>query len=168
MFAYFERLIPPYPEGPVAPAPDKLLPFLWACTKGLRPYLALMTALAATIGLIEGLMFAFMGRIVDWLAAIQPAELWPRHGSTLTWLAVALVASLVFTCAWAFMRFNALAGAFPMRPVISERASACALATLASLGTKTDSVAMYSASQPRKGASSQASKPASTPISVAK
>ena len=115
MFAYFERLIPPYPEGPVAPAPDKLLPFLWACTKGLRPYLALMTALAATIGLIEGLMFAFMGRIVDWLAAIQPAELWPRHGSTLTWLAVALVASLVFTCAWAFMRFNALAGAFPMR-----------------------------------------------------
>jgi ATP-binding cassette subfamily B multidrug efflux pump len=115
LFAFFERLISPYPDHAVAPAPPRLLPFLWACTRGLRPHLLAMTLLAASIGAFEGLMFAFMGRIVDWLAAVPPGELWQRHGSTLGWLAIALLASLAFTCAWALMRFNAMAGNFPMR-----------------------------------------------------
>ena len=115
MFAFFERLIPPYPEAPVKPSPDRLLPFLWACTAGLRPHLLAMTLLAAAIGAFEGLMFAFMGRIVDWLASVPPGQLWERHGETLGWLAVALGASLVITLAWALVRFNTMAGNFPMR-----------------------------------------------------
>jgi len=115
LFAFFERLIPPYPEAQVRPAPDRLLPFLWACTAGLRPHLLAMTLLAAAIGAFEGLMFAFLGRIVDWLSAVPPGELWQRHGHTLGWLAVALGASLAFTCAWALLRFNTMAGNFPMR-----------------------------------------------------
>ena len=115
LFAYFERLVPAYPEDTPKPAPGKLIPFLWACTKGLRPHLALLTLLSAGIAAIEGLLFAFMGRIVDWLAAVPPAELWSRHGNTLTWYVVILVGSLVVTCGWALMRFNAVAGNFPMR-----------------------------------------------------
>lgn len=115
MFAFFERLISPYPEDAVAPAPSKLLPFLWACTRGLRPHLLLMTLLAAGIGAFEGLLFAFMGRIVDWLGSVPPGQLWARHGTTLSWLAVALGASLFITCAWALIRFNTMAGNFPMR-----------------------------------------------------
>ena len=55
-----------------------------------------------------------------------------------------------------------------MRPVISERASACFSATRPSRGTKYHSVATYSTSQPRKGTISQASKAAITPTMVAK
>jgi ATP-binding cassette, subfamily B, multidrug efflux pump len=115
LFAYFERLVPAYPEDIPKPAPAKLLPFLWACTKGLRPHLALLTLLSAGIAAIEGLLFAFMGRIVDWLAAVPPAELWQRHGDTLGVYGAVLVGSLLVTCGWALMRFNTVAGNFPMR-----------------------------------------------------
>jgi ATP-binding cassette, subfamily B, multidrug efflux pump len=115
LFAFFERLIPAYPDDPPQPSPDKLLPFLWACTKGLRPHLAVLTLLSAAIAAFEGLLFAFMGRIVDWLAAVPPAELWPRHGTTLTVFAVVLVSTLAVTAGWALMRFNVVAGNFPMR-----------------------------------------------------
>ncbi len=115
MFAFFERLIPAYPDETPRPAPTRLLPFLWACTKGLRPHLALLTLLSAAIAAFEGLLFAFMGLIVDWLAAVAPADLWARHGTVLTWFALALGASLVITCSWALIRFNVVAGNFPMR-----------------------------------------------------
>jgi len=115
LFAYFERLVKPYPEDAIQPAPPKLLPFLWACTRGLRTPLMVLMALAAAIGAFEALLFAFMGRIVDWLATVKPADLWAVHGGTLTWLGVALIASLLVTCTWALVRFNSLNGNFPMR-----------------------------------------------------
>ena len=55
-----------------------------------------------------------------------------------------------------------------MRPVISERASACARDTLESRGTKQRSTSTYSVSQPRKGASNQVSKLATTRVRVMK
>jgi ATP-binding cassette, subfamily B, multidrug efflux pump len=115
LFARFERLVAAYPDGPVKPWPDKLLPFLWASTEGLRPQLFLMTFLAASIGAFEALLFAFLGRIVDWLGAVPQAELWTRHGATLMWLGIALAASMVITLGWALLRFNTIAGNFPMR-----------------------------------------------------
>ena len=115
VFAFFERLVAAYPNDAVKPWPDKLLPFLWACTRGLRPHLLLMTLLAASIGAFEALLFAFLGRIVDWLAAVKPAELWQVHGDTLMWLGIALAASMVITLGWALLRFNTMAGNFPMR-----------------------------------------------------
>ena len=45
MFAFFERLIPAYPDDVPRPAPGRLMPFLWACTRGLRPHLAVLTLL---------------------------------------------------------------------------------------------------------------------------
>jgi ATP-binding cassette, subfamily B, multidrug efflux pump len=115
LFSYFERLVPAYPSDAVEPWPDELLPFLWACTQGLRPHLFLMMFLAASIGAFEALLFAFLGRIVDWLGAVQPAALWQVHGNTLKWLGIALAASMVLTLAWALLRFNTMAGNFPMR-----------------------------------------------------
>jgi ATP-binding cassette subfamily B multidrug efflux pump len=115
LFAFFERLIPAYPDEAPRPTPDKLLPFLWACTKGLRPHLALLTLLSAGIAAFEGLLFAFMGRMVDWLSVVQPAQLWAEHGATLTLYAVLLVASLAVTLGWALIRFNVVASNFPMR-----------------------------------------------------
>ena len=90
MFAWFERLVDPYPDAPPAVPPKRLGAFLWACSAGTRKYIALMTLLTAGIGAFEALLFAMMGRIVDWLSTIPPAELWAREGGTLALLAVVL------------------------------------------------------------------------------
>jgi hypothetical protein len=54
------------------------------------------------------------------------------------------------------------------RPVINERASACAAATFPSRGTKNTSAAAYNVSQPRNGSSSHASKLPTTATIVTK
>jgi len=115
LFAYFERLISTYPDDSPRPSAGRLLPFLWACTEGLRPQLALLMVLAAAIGAFEALLFAFLGSIVDWLADVSPREFWDRHGGTLGWFATALALSTIFTAVYALIRFNAIAGSFPMR-----------------------------------------------------
>jgi ATP-binding cassette, subfamily B, multidrug efflux pump len=115
LFAYFERLIAPYPEHATEPAPPRLLPFLWACTKGARGPLVLLMLLAAAIGGFEALLFAFLGRIVDWLSTVKPDQLWAVHGDTLAGLAGLLALSMIVTCAWAFLRFNTINGNLPMR-----------------------------------------------------
>ena len=83
MLRWFERLVHPYPDGPPPAPPRGFFAFLWACSEGLRPYLLGMTLCTAVIGAFEALLFAMLGRIVDWLAAVEPARLWAEHRSAL-------------------------------------------------------------------------------------
>jgi ATP-binding cassette subfamily B multidrug efflux pump len=115
VFAWFERLVDPYPEAPPAPSPKTLLPFLWACSAGARPYILLMTLLTAAIGAFEALLFAFMGRIVDWLSEVAPADLWAREKGTLMLLAVVLTGSIALAGLQSMFKQQALAGNLPMR-----------------------------------------------------
>ena len=115
MFALFERLVDPYPDEPASPPPRGLFAFLWACSKGTRLYIAAMTLLTAAIGAFEALLFAMMGRIVDWLSAVPAAELPERHGSTLALLGLVLVSSIVLAALQSLTKQQALAGNFPMR-----------------------------------------------------
>jgi ATP-binding cassette, subfamily B, multidrug efflux pump len=115
LFGFFERRVSAFPEQSSTAAPAGLMKFLWACTRGMRPYLLAMTLLSASIGAFEALLFAGMGKIVDWLAALQPGQLWAAHGQQLRWLFIALFASLLITVSWAVLRFNVIAGNFPMR-----------------------------------------------------
>ncbi|MBT9489870.1 MAG: ABC transporter ATP-binding protein, partial [Rubrivivax sp.] len=115
MFAWFERLVDPYPETPPAAPPKTFGAFLWACSAGTRPYIALMTLLTAGIGAFEALLFAMMSRILDWLAAVPPAELWQREKSTLLILAVVLAGSIALAALQSMFKQQALAGNFPMR-----------------------------------------------------
>ena len=70
MFAFFERLVDPYPEATPATPPRGFFAFLWACSQGLRKYLLATTLLTAVIGAFEALLFAFLGNIVDWLSKV--------------------------------------------------------------------------------------------------
>ena len=94
MFAWFERMVHPYPEAPMATPPKGFGAFLWSCSEGTRGYIAAMTAFTAAIGAFEALLFAMMGRIVDWLAEVAPADLWAREKHTLGLLALALLVSI--------------------------------------------------------------------------
>jgi ATP-binding cassette subfamily B multidrug efflux pump len=115
MFKWFEQLAKPFPESLITTPPKSFWAFAWGCTQGLRPFLLSMTLLTAIIGAFEALLFAMMGKVVDWLANIPPAELWSRQGTHLTWLAIILLASTVFIGLQTLLKHQTLAGVFPMR-----------------------------------------------------
>jgi ATP-binding cassette subfamily B multidrug efflux pump len=115
LFAWFERLVDPYPETPPPAPPKSFGAFLWACSAGTRPYIALMTLLTASIGAFEALLFAMMSRVLDWLAAVPPAELWQREQNTLLVLAAVLAGSIGLAALQSMFKHQALAGNFPMR-----------------------------------------------------
>ncbi|MCA0239724.1 MAG: ABC transporter ATP-binding protein/permease [Proteobacteria bacterium] len=115
MFKRFEALVPTYPEAEPPALPKTFFAFLWENTRGLRPYLLLLTLLTAAIGSFEALLFAMMAHIVDLLAQVKPSELWPLHGRTLALLAVALAASVLLSGLWALVKYQAVFSNFPMR-----------------------------------------------------
>ncbi|CAM5779984.1 ABC transporter ATP-binding protein [Rhizobacter fulvus] len=114
MFQFFEKLVQPYPDAEPSPPPKRFFPFLWACTRGLRPYLIAMTLCTAVIGAFEALLFAFLGRVVDWLGATTPARLWADQGHNLILLACVLIASIGLVAVQSLLKQQALAGNFPM------------------------------------------------------
>ncbi len=115
MFSWFEALVDPYPTAEPLPPPKGLRPFLWAASEGLRRWIVVMTLLTAGIGAFEAILFAMLGRIVDWLADVPPTQLLAREGSTLALLAVVLSGSIALAALQTMFKHQALAGNFPMR-----------------------------------------------------
>ena len=114
MFAAFEKLVHPYPDALPPTPPKGFLPFVWAGSVGLRRYIALMTLFTAAIGVFEALLFAMLGKIVDWLGSVQPARMWAEHRGTLLLLAAVLLGSTVLMALQSLYKHQAMAGNFPM------------------------------------------------------
>ncbi|NDY93718.1 ABC transporter ATP-binding protein [Ideonella livida] len=115
MMAWFERLVDPFPPTPAQAPPARFWPFMWASTRGLRLYIAAMTGFTAIIGVFEAWLFALLGDLVDWLAAIPPAQLWAQEGNRLLALAGVLLASTLAVALQTLFKHQSLAGNFPMR-----------------------------------------------------
>jgi ATP-binding cassette subfamily B multidrug efflux pump len=115
LFRWFENLVTPYPEAaPVAP-PKGFFAFLWACSAGLRPYIFGMMLCTAVIGVFEAMLFAMLGRIVDWLATVERALLWTEYRGTLLLLAGILAGSVLLVALQTILKHQTLAANFPMR-----------------------------------------------------
>ena len=115
MFQRFERLVQPYPDTlPTAP-PRKFFAFIWACSRGVRPFLLMVTVFTAAIGAFEALLFSMMAHVVDLLAKVQPNALWREHGHMLKLLSVVLLASIVFAALQALFKYQGVFSNFPMR-----------------------------------------------------
>jgi len=115
LFRFFEKLLSPYPPGEPSLPPRGLMRFLWACTEGLRGKIGAMALLTAIMSAFEALLFAMLGRIVDWLGGQAPQRLWQERGGTLAWLGVALVASIVVVALQTIVKHQTLAANLPMR-----------------------------------------------------
>ena len=115
MFGRFEKLVHPYPDALPPPPPQTFFAFLWTCSKGVRPWLLMVTLFTAAIGAFEALLFSMMAHVVDLLAKVQPTQLWAEHGHTLTLLSVVLVASVAFAALQALFKYQGVFGNFPMR-----------------------------------------------------
>jgi ATP-binding cassette subfamily B multidrug efflux pump len=114
VFAFFERLIDPYPEGEPVTPPRGFFAFLWACSHGLRLYLFVTTLLTAVIGAFEALLFSMMGSIVDWISKVEPARLWAEEGARLLLLAAVLAGSILLVALQSMVKQQTLFGNFPM------------------------------------------------------
>lgn len=114
LLTYFERRVHPYPDALPTEPPKQFFAFLWACTQGLRPYLLGMTLLTAVIGAFEALLFGMLGQVVDWLAAVPPAQLWSEHRLSLLLLAGILLASPVLVLLQTLLKHQSMAANFPM------------------------------------------------------
>jgi ATP-binding cassette subfamily B multidrug efflux pump len=115
LLRWFEKRVTPYPESAPEAPPKNFFAFLWACSEGLRPYILAMTLCTAVIGAFEALLFAMLGRVVDWLAAVEPARLWAEQRGSLLLLAAILAASPIVVALQTMLKHQALAANFPMR-----------------------------------------------------
>jgi ATP-binding cassette subfamily B multidrug efflux pump len=112
---WFESLLTPYPEGAPETPPAGFFAFLWACSQGMRPFILGMTLCTAVIGAFEALLFAMMGRIVDWLATVAPSQLWVEERGTLLLLGAVLAGSVILVALQTILKHQTLAANFPMR-----------------------------------------------------
>ena len=115
LFRFFEKLLHPYPPAEPPLPPHGFFAFLWACTDGVRGKIATMALLTAAISSFEALLFAMLGRIVDWLGGQVPARLWDERGTTLMWLGFALAASRGVVAWQTIVKHQTLAVNLPMR-----------------------------------------------------
>ena len=115
VFKPFERLLHAYPEAEPTPTPKGFVAFLWACSAGARGYILALALLSAAMSAFEALMFAMLGRIVDWLGTTKPGQLWVEQGSTLKVLAGIILASIVVVALQTIVKHQTLAINFPMR-----------------------------------------------------
>ncbi|HLW04289.1 MAG TPA: ABC transporter ATP-binding protein [Azoarcus sp.] len=115
MFGFFEKRIDPYPEKTPEPPPRGFFAFLWAGTDGVRPFVLGLALLTAITGAFEAALFAMLGKVVDWLAAVEPANLWAEEGGTLLLLGGIILASIGLVALQTTLKHQALAGNFPMR-----------------------------------------------------
>ena len=115
MFQRFEALVDVYPDAPADPPPPKFFAFLWECSRGVRPYILLVTIFTACIGAFEALLFSMMAHVVDVLSKVRPEEFFAQEGATLTLLAWVLAGSILLAALQALFKYQAVFSNFPMR-----------------------------------------------------
>lgn len=115
LFQYFESRIEPYPDHqPVTPS-QGLLPFIWSCLDGVRGWVWVLAIFSAGMGILEALLFQFMGKIVDWLGTSTPATFFAEYGWALLGMTLVLLLSVVWRFFNSVVRLQTLQGVFPMR-----------------------------------------------------
>lgn len=94
MFAFFEKLIKPFPPAETGQPPASLYAFCRYYTRGIEPHLLVMSILTASIAIMEVSLFAFLGRLVDWLATSTPSTFIENQGNELFWWAIMVLIGL--------------------------------------------------------------------------
>ena len=75
---------------------------MWSATEGVRKWIVILGLMTAGIGIMEALLFQFMGKVVDWLGKYTPDTLFAEKG----WQLAAMAAMMVFGVLWTFLTSN--------------------------------------------------------------
>ena len=115
MFAWFESLINPFPDTQPQQPPKTLAAFCWHFAKDVKFYLLLTSAFAASIAILEILLFSYLGSLVDMMSASTPETFFTEHGTTLITMGlIVLFAMPILVLFGAMLIHNGLMGNFPM------------------------------------------------------
>ncbi|WP_409422822.1 ABC transporter ATP-binding protein [Pseudaeromonas sp. ZJS20] len=115
MFRFFEGLTRPFPDEEPSQPPAGLYRFCRHYTRGMEPYLLLMSLLSALIAVGEVVLFGFLGRLVDWLATQQPGTLLDSGGERLLWMGALLLIGLpLLVLLHSLLMHQSLLGNYPM------------------------------------------------------
>lgn len=116
MFAWFERLVNPYPtENLNTPLPKTFFAFVWQATKGVRPYLFLLILCTAAAAAFEVVFFTYIGKLVDWISQSSPESFLVDHQQNLMLLVAVLFANVFFASFQSIIKHQVLFSNFPMR-----------------------------------------------------
>lgn len=115
MYRFFEKLVSPYPKDDPQPAAKNFFSFIWQSTKGTRVFMLLLIILSGLSGAFEAFLFAALGKVVDWLAEVEPSKFWQQEKTTLILLALIILASTLIISLQTIIKHQCLAGNFPMR-----------------------------------------------------
>lgn len=100
IFRWLETRAEPFPDVAATRPPTDFWGFVWHYTHPLRWVIVATSALAATSALIEVSLFAFLGRLVDWLATKDPETVWRDHGWLFAGMAVVVLFVIPFVKFW--------------------------------------------------------------------
>ncbi len=115
MYRFFEKLVSPYPKDDPQPAAKNFFSFIWQSTKGTRVFMLLLIILSGLSGVFEAFLFAALGKVVDWLAEVEPSKFWQQEKTTLILFALIILASTLIISLQTIIKHQCLAGNFPMR-----------------------------------------------------
>jgi len=115
LFRFFENRIPPYPAAEPQQPPAGFAAFLWACTRGMRGWIVLLTLTSAALSIYEAFLFAVMSQVVDWLATTPVADFWQQQRGSMLGIAAILLGSIGLLALHTMVMHQVLAINFPMR-----------------------------------------------------
>ena len=111
-----ERVTVPFPDTAPAMPPMRFWPFVIHYTRPFFPLLLASAGLGAVIALGEVSLFAFLGRIVDWLATVDRATIWSERGILLLAMAgMVLIVLPALKLVYEAVVHQGLMGNFAMR-----------------------------------------------------
>jgi len=87
-YSFFEKLINPLPDEPVARPPLRPLAFIWHYVKPIKRLLIVTLIVSGIASVCEMALFVFIGYLVDWMNNTGPAEFVDEHGWALLGMAV--------------------------------------------------------------------------------
>ena len=90
-FDWLERFTDPLPSQQPEMPPDSLIPFMVHYAKPFWRLLLTSSLFATVIAVLEVSLFAFLGRLVDWLATSDRMTFWTEHKGTLLLMGAVLM-----------------------------------------------------------------------------
>ncbi len=115
IFRWFEKRLNPFPDAALPVSTVDLWPFLWRSLKGAKRYLFAMTFFTALIAVFEAYLFAIIGKVVDWLATVDPSNIWADEGAQIMGIGFLLLLSIVPIVLTTVLKHQTLVGNFAMR-----------------------------------------------------
>ncbi|WP_439105493.1 ABC transporter ATP-binding protein [Congregibacter sp.] len=114
-FRFFEQLVQPFPKAQPGRAPSSVFRFCRHHSRGLEPWLILMSLLSTFIAIVEVSLFEVLGQGVDLLSTTTPDTIASEGGRSLLWLSLGLLAAFpIMVALQSLLLHQTLMGNFPM------------------------------------------------------